>query len=140
MFDIMVFLDTVQQWAASQADIAAVVLVGSYARGAARPDSDIDLVVLTTTPAKYTSDQDWLNTFGQVTQQASLEDWGRVQSWRVFYEGGPELELGISTPDWADLHPIDAGTRQVIADGAWVVYDPQGILAALIRAVAEGEQ
>jgi 8-oxo-dGTP pyrophosphatase MutT (NUDIX family) len=34
-------------WAASRRDLCAVALVGSWARGAARDDSDIDLVLLT---------------------------------------------------------------------------------------------
>ncbi len=36
------------QWARTQPDIRALLLVGSWARDAARPDSDVDLVVLTT--------------------------------------------------------------------------------------------
>ncbi len=33
-------------WARTREDIEGVVLVGSYARGAERPDSDIDVVLL----------------------------------------------------------------------------------------------
>ena len=45
------FLFRFTAWAASQPDIVAVGLAGSHARGAARPDSDVDLVILSTDPA-----------------------------------------------------------------------------------------
>ena len=40
------FLDSLRDWAAHQPTIAGVALVGSYARGEARPDSDSDVVLL----------------------------------------------------------------------------------------------
>ena len=40
------FLDRVTDWLAHQPTIAGTALVGSYARSEARPDSDIDLVLL----------------------------------------------------------------------------------------------
>jgi uncharacterized protein len=40
------FLDAFVHWASVQEDKQAIALVGSYARGAARTDSDIDLVLL----------------------------------------------------------------------------------------------
>ena len=43
------FLDTFVAWASAQ----AMALVGSYARGAAKDDSDIDLVILTDRPQTY---------------------------------------------------------------------------------------
>lgn len=49
----------VSHWAATRPDIRALLLVGSWARHAARPDSDIDLVVLTTTPDFYTPEGAW---------------------------------------------------------------------------------
>jgi predicted nucleotidyltransferase len=49
--DIRNFLDAFIPWASSQADVQGIALVGSYARGAARDDSDIDLVILTHQPA-----------------------------------------------------------------------------------------
>ena len=43
-------LRQVVAWAAEQDEVQAVVLVGSYARGDARADSDVDLVLLVEDP------------------------------------------------------------------------------------------
>src|SRR3954447_7942599 len=43
----------VTRWAADRDDILGLLLVGSYARNAARPDSDLDLVVLTNETGRY---------------------------------------------------------------------------------------
>jgi predicted nucleotidyltransferase len=40
----------VRGWAARQAGVSGVALVGSHARGAARADSDVDLVLLCEAP------------------------------------------------------------------------------------------
>jgi hypothetical protein len=48
------------------------------------------------------------------------EDWGKVQSVRVFYPGGPEVEFGIASLDWGS-DPSDKVTAQVIR-GAKILY------------------
>ncbi len=124
------FLLHVKQWAEQQPDIEGVVLVGSHARGAARPDSDIDLVVLTTDPRRYLDDISFPGQFGPVARWVE-EDWGRVTSLRVWYQDGMEVEYGFTQPDWASS-PLDAGTQRVISDGARVVFDQRGTLDRVI--------
>ncbi len=115
------FLAQVVDWAAAQSDVLAVALVGSHARGAATPASDVDLVIMTTHPRRYLDDTGWVGAFGVVAQQ-QFEDWGKVTSVRVWYKGGQEVEFGLTTPDWL-AQPLDAGTRAVIADGARILFD-----------------
>jgi len=50
------FLGAIADWASAQSDVQAVARVGSCARGAAGPDSDIDLVLPVANPQKYLSD------------------------------------------------------------------------------------
>jgi predicted nucleotidyltransferase len=122
-------LAAVCEWARGEPRVAAVALVGSWARGAARPDSDVDLVVLTAVPDAFLGDAGFADRFGRVAQR-SVECFGRVTALRVHYAGGPELELGFATPDWAAA-PLDAGTRRVAADGLRALFDPGGLLDAL---------
>jgi predicted nucleotidyltransferase len=75
-------LDRVLEWAASRTDVRAVVLVGSHARGTARPDSDVDLVLLTERPRDLVDDTSWLERFGTVSRRV-VEGWGRVTSVRT---------------------------------------------------------
>jgi predicted nucleotidyltransferase len=50
---VNLILEEVAQWASRRTDIAAAALVGSWARGAARVDSDIDLMFLAANPASF---------------------------------------------------------------------------------------
>jgi hypothetical protein len=45
----------------------------------------------------------------------------------VFYEGGPEVEYGITSSKWATL-PLDEGTLKVLRDGVKVLLDRDGSL------------
>ncbi|OGE18630.1 hypothetical protein A3J19_04000 [Candidatus Daviesbacteria bacterium RIFCSPLOWO2_02_FULL_41_8] len=128
---VNLFLEEFKQWATSQDNIKAVALVGSYAKGTAKPDSDIDLVIITNDPKSLLEDVQWLQNFGQI-KEIKNEDWGLVQSKRVFYESGLEIEFGIATPEWAKTDPTDPGTKRVISDGAKILYDKNGILQSLL--------
>jgi hypothetical protein len=90
----------------------------------------VDLVILTSCPQRYLQATHWAATFGPVAEQA-LEDWGKVTSLRVWYEGGEEVEFGITTPEWV-AHPIDEGTWKVISDGIRILFDRHEYLATAI--------
>ena len=93
--DIQDFLDPFLRWTSVQEDIEAIGLVGSYARGEARDDSDIDPVILASQPQKYLDDRTWIERFGAVTDQQT-EDYGKLISVRVWYQSGAEVEYGIT--------------------------------------------
>jgi predicted nucleotidyltransferase len=90
------FLDAFVDWASDQSDVQAIALVGSFARGAAKDDSDIDLVTLTDQPKKYLDDIKWAERFGRV-EKHQTEDYGKLISIRVWYQNGSEVEYGITT-------------------------------------------
>ncbi len=121
------FLQHFTRWASSQPDILAAALVGSYARGQGRPDSDVDLVLICAYPQNYLTSPRWVLEFGDVAGRR-FEDYGKLTSLRVWYGDGLEVEYGIAGKDWAAL-PLDEGTRQVIADGMVVLYDRDGLLS-----------
>jgi uncharacterized protein len=126
-------IDAVQRWAAAQAGILAAALIGSHARNAARPDSDVDFLLLCERPGAWLSDRAWLSNFGEVAS-IGMEDWGMLRSLRVCYASGLEAEFGIAPPAWAALPP-DPGTERVVRDGLRILHDPQELLAMLQAAV-----
>ena len=128
-------LKAVTSWAEHEVDIVSVALVGSRARGDARSDSDVDLVIQCTRPERYLKELTWLSQFG-VVQATSIEDWGLVQSLRVFYVGGPEAEYGITSPEWVNF-PLDEGTIKVLRDGVLVLLDRDGSLTRAVEWVRE---
>ena len=128
------FLATATAWAATRPDLVGLALVGSYARDAARPDSDIDLLLLTIDARRYLAETSWTLAFSAIARQ-QIENWGKVTSIRVWYASGLEVEFGVTTPDWAAL-PVDEGTRHVVAGGIRVLIDRSGLLVDLRRALS----
>ena len=129
-------------WAEAKPTIRAVAVVGSYARGTARADSDIDLVLLTTNPDRFRADTAWLDAIawhaiGAQPMKWEDEDYGKLWSRRLWLErNAGEVEFGFAQPSWADNNPIDPGTRRVIADGCRILHDPENMLSRLCTAIS----
>jgi len=129
-------LDRVAGWAEAQPDLVAVALVGSRARGSARTGSDLDLVLLSWRPERYTQNEDWAQELGAGEIRASAHR-GLLIEQRLKPAWGPELDVAIGTPRWASVSSLDAGTERVVRDGLRILYDPEGILARLEQAVRD---
>ena len=129
---VILFLQEFTIWAQTEANILAIGLVGSQARGTAGPDSDVDLVILARAPQIYLEEITWAESFGEIEKQ-QVEDYGRVQSLRIWYRGGLEVEYSLTDADWA-AEPLDPGTRRVVADGMRVLWERQPLLSRLLPA------
>ena len=139
-------LQIIVDWAKTQPTIQAVAVVGSHARGTARAESDIDLMLLATNPQAFRADVAWLdaidwNAIGSRPMKWQDEDYGELWSRRLWLEqNGGEVEFGFASPSWADVNPLDPGTRRVIADGCCILHDPKKILSRLCAAVSGPRQ
>jgi uncharacterized protein len=122
--------------ARAEPSVHAIALVGSCARGTAGPDSDIDLVVLTTDPDELCDRQDWFTHFGSV-HLVRQRQFGDVTERRLRRSDGVEIEVGLAPLAWARTVPLDPGTARVVAEGFSIVLDPDGTLAELALAVKE---
>ena len=120
------FVEDLRHWAQGEDNILAIGLCGSHARAAARPDSDIDLVIICRDPSLLLAAWNWAHHFGEVIS-IQKENYGLVQSLRAFYKNGREVEFGIAGVEWCDP-PIDIQTARVIADGILPLHDPLGKL------------
>ncbi len=121
------FLRDFTDWAGERSDILGVALVGSRARGEAREDSDLDLVVVSSHAAEYLADLSWTSSFGEVERDA-VEQYGKLTSVRVWYRDGLEIEFGITDEDWVDL-PLDPDTQAVVSDGLVVLLERGDLLS-----------
>jgi predicted nucleotidyltransferase len=124
---------SVTQWAESQAEIVAVGVVGSWARGNQHGDSDLDLVVLTPHKTVYTATDGWVEAaVGQSVPVVRRAEWGALTERRLRLPSGFEVEFGFVEPSWASINPIDPGTAMVVIDGGLLpAYDPDGLLGLL---------
>ena len=125
----------VTSWATTRLDIRCVALVGSHARGSARPDSDVDFVIVCETPAQYVQEVTWVGRFG-IAHSVSVEDWGRLQAVRAFYSDGLEADYGFTSLEWVAL-PLDVGTVEVLEDGAIVLVDRDDDLTRAVERACE---
>ncbi|MCI4062597.1 nucleotidyltransferase domain-containing protein [Micromonospora sp. R77] len=124
-------IDLVASWATGREDVDGVLVVGSWARGAARMDSDVDIVLLTDNPG-HAEPSGWTDLLGG--DVIRLAQWGALREVRLRRPSGLEVELGFVPLSWADTDPVEPGTRRVVSDGHCVVRDPAGRLVALSAA------
>jgi predicted nucleotidyltransferase len=118
-------------WAEAQDNILAVGLVGSYARGDEKEDSDIDLMIIIKDQDLYINDDTWINKFGEVDKIID-EEWGQLKTKRVFYKDGLEVEFNFDKKSW--VNPKDSGTKRVVTDGMKILVDKDDLLEKLILA------
>ncbi|AIA08561.1 nucleotidyltransferase domain-containing protein [Streptomyces noursei] len=119
------------RWARGREDIVGLLLVGSCARNAPRPDSDIDVVLLTTDEPRYLHDTAWAKELG-LGELIRAQSWGAITERRYSTASGLEVEVGVGAPTWAKTDPVDPGTHRVVTDGARLLHDPAGILSNLL--------
>lgn len=131
--DVERFLASLVAFAEARDDVRAVALVGSRARGVARPDSDVDVVMLSTEPETYIDGDDWIRRFPGATLLATRR-WGALTERRLLLGNGIEVDFGVACPSWASTQPLDPGTARVARDGLVVLHDRDGLLAQVVAA------
>jgi len=129
--------ESVKRWAERSGTVVALGLAGSWARGNARADSDIDFVILTEDPSLFRENAEWLDEIawqetGLVLLRWNDEDWGNIWCRRAYFEPSAEIEFNFGTPAWASIKPPAEGARRIVIDGFKIAVDKQGILSAFI--------
>ena len=121
------FIEDFMRWATKRKDIRAAALVGSYAREELDKDSDVDLVIITETPQKYTSDTEWIRVFGKpITKK--IEKYEKLTSLRIWYENGLEIEYGFTNREWIQSLSKDE-LKMVTNDGLRVLFEKETLLS-----------
>ena len=137
--DVQAALDVATRFGTAIEGVAAVALVGSHARRATEPTSDVDLVVLIDSPETMLESNDWFRLFDPHAELIRTGDFGAIHERRLRLPQGLVVEVGIGRTTWAAVDPVDPGTRRVVSDGLVILYDPHDLLnrLALLSSTAE---
>jgi len=132
-------LEPVAAWARSRSDVSGLAVVGSWASGTPRPDSDIDLMLLVPEPQGFRSDQRWPAEIPW--SERRVVDWrdvqyGKAWSRHVRLEPPCELEFTFCAPSWAQTCPVDPGTFAAVSGGCRVLLDKAGLFEGLLTATS----
>lgn len=115
------FFAELNTYAINTPHIESVIIVGSYARGANKESSDLDIVIITSDTSEMIENQSFTRKFGEVYRRQT-EYYGACTSVRAWYADGKEVEFGIVAPFWI-AEPLDAGTHRVLSGGYKVIAD-----------------
>jgi hypothetical protein len=122
------FLFEFKRWAATEAGIHAVALIGSHAPKTGEV-SDVELIIVVSLPNIYIEHKQWTSLFGNVAREQT-ERYGKCTPLRVWYEEGFEVEYGFVDESWAAL-PLDKDTLKIVSDGMIVMYERKPLLSLL---------
>jgi uncharacterized protein len=136
-------VSAVARWAIERADIRAMALIGSWARGTPRHTSDIDLLLLSDRVHDYRRRQEWLTEIdladaGYRLHSRESASYGAVWSLHLHLLPAAEVELGFAACSWARTEPVDDGTRSVVKDALRIIFDKDAMLSKLMAAVRSG--
>lgn len=115
------FFNELKEYARNTSHIESIIIVGSYARGTNKENSDLDIVIITSNKSGMLAKQGFIQEFGEVYKQ-QIEYYGACTSIRVWYKDRKEVEFGIVEPSWISM-PLDTGTHQVLSDGYKIIID-----------------
>lgn len=131
--------EAIAAWVQAHSDLKSLGLVGSWARGDGRPDSDLDLLIIADDPTIYRFSRGWPYRLPlpEMFRVLSYKDvaYGTVWSRHLSLQPKAELELTFCTVGWASTDPIDNGTRHIVVSGFQVIVDKEGHLQRLTEAI-----
>ena len=140
------------KWAETCSDIRAAVIVGSRARVDQPADewADLDIMVITRDPKRYTSTSDWIESIGNplLTFVEPLPIGGEMEC-RVLFEGMLDVDFAIFPEEryrgiqqllQGEIPPeIAAQASNVFGRGMRVILDKDGMLAQLRKLISSIE-
>lgn len=111
----------VTKWLQKQSKIKAAILIGSYARGEERNDSDVDFIFVVDDVNEWITNVNWVKSFGQLLS-INVEQFEQVNALRVYYQDSNELEFGFVTDEWLEKPYVET-TKEALDSGMKILLD-----------------
>ncbi len=123
--------DKIVRWAADQAPIRAVLLLGSRTRRDHPADtlSDIDFVFVVDDAAPFTASPHWIHQFGAVWVYVLEDTGGGDPEYLIVYDGARKVDIVFWRVDQV-RGGVDQGKREVLERGFQVLFDKDGVLTS----------
>lgn len=116
-------IEEVKKFFQKKKDIRACILIGSYAKGEQRLDSDVDFIVLAQDREKWLSNTNWTKSLGTVLS-TNIEQYEEVKAVRTYYSDNVELEFGFVEESWLEK-PLKDATKEAVDGGFKILHDPE---------------
>lgn len=122
-------LKKISAWVDTKEFIRGAAVVGSHAKGTAKPDSDIDIVLLTKgSQLEHRNNTSWLDEIdlselGFNRDRYEDHDYGDNMARHVFYSPFLEIEFGFVPVEWASSSPVRESTRSIVAPAMIIISD-----------------
>jgi aminoglycoside 6-adenylyltransferase len=127
-------------WAQTQSDIRAAIVVGSQARQDHPADewADLDIIIYTTTPERYFERTDWMADIGDVWVKMRNFTANGEPEWLTTFEGGLDVDFVFNSHQ-----PMNRGTRALLLlhKFPWLIrFFPRGMADRVEHEVPLGAQ
>ena len=116
----------VELWMKKNKKVEGALLIGSYAKGTQREDSDVDFIIIVEDPTEWIEKSKWVKEFGAVVSM-NQENYEDVLALRVYFQDDVELEFGFVTKEWL-TKPYKEATQEALSGGYKILVDNNGIL------------
>lgn len=123
-------LDKLVDIVSPQCNVKGIILLGSYARGDNRNNSNVNVTIIALNPSEFFKENSWIEHFGKIFLLNKGEN--DIISLRIACIEEIQMHLNIVPLTWAETDPIDPETLKVILDGVRVLWDPDNLLHKLI--------
>jgi len=130
-------IPAILEWTTLREEITGVALTGSYARGEAREDSDIDLLVFVKDPETFGQTR-WIKNinWSKINLEFRSSNDGYYRSNRftqIFFTNGLEIEFIFPDREWLSDAPLKPDNVHILKKGFVILYDREQKLKQLQR-------
>ena len=142
--DIDDIVATIARWGLDEPKIQAVWIYGSWARGTAKPDSDLDVILFCNAPQEWRNETSWAlrpewNGIGlRVSGWSDVGGFDSRWSRSIRFQTGAEIEFTVVDTDWATTAPYPEELLNDVSQSFHVVFDRDGRSRSLAIACAPG--